>query len=173
MKLILDGLLWVVLSLALYTDLKSGKIYNKLTFPAFLLGVVFNGMTDGWKGSLLALQGGLVGIAILFPFFALGWLKAGDVKLMAVLGAFKGTSFVLHDVLFSLVSGGVIAAVLLVRKKLIKRFGVKFVNMLFLFFATRKPQFEGDKSLVFPYSMSIFLGTAITYLFFRVDLSLW
>jgi prepilin peptidase CpaA len=85
--LILNIVLCVVLVTAAYTDGTRGKIYNWLTFPAILAGLILNfifwydvGPLEGLKWSGLGLA---MGLALLFVPFALGGTKAGDVKLLA------------------------------------------------------------------------------------------
>ncbi len=51
----------------------------------------------------------LAGLLVFFPFFALGAMGAGDVKLMAALGVWIGWQPVLQVALFGAVAGGVLA----------------------------------------------------------------
>src|ERR1041385_1006479 len=46
-----NGVLAVGLLVAAYTDLRDGKIYNKLTFPCILLGFLLNTLFGGLSGS--------------------------------------------------------------------------------------------------------------------------
>ena len=54
-------------------------------------------------------MGWLVGIAIFFVPFALGGLGAGDVKLLAMVGAFVGAGDILAVAIATLLAGGVLA----------------------------------------------------------------
>jgi prepilin peptidase CpaA len=49
-----------------------------------------------------------VGFAFFLPFFALGGMGAGDVKLLAALGAWLGPTQAVWLALFSLIAGGVL-----------------------------------------------------------------
>jgi prepilin peptidase CpaA len=57
----------------------------------------------------MSLAGCLVGGALFFPFFALKGLGAGDVKLMAAVGAWLGPIGALWASLYAAVAGGVLA----------------------------------------------------------------
>lgn len=98
----------VVAVLATVWDLKSRRIPNALTFGAALIALIVNGYLFGFAGAGGALVGWLVGVAFFLPIFALGGMGAGDVKLLAALGAWLGPVLVAWVALFSLVAGGVI-----------------------------------------------------------------
>jgi hypothetical protein len=53
------------------------------------------------------------GMALLMPFYLLKGMGAGDVKLMGVVGAFLGPTRVLHAFLWTGLSGGLYALILL------------------------------------------------------------
>ena len=72
---------------ACVTDLRSRRIPNVLTFGATAAALVFHAVTGQASGLLQSVEGWLVGVAIFFSPFALGGLGAGDVKLLAALGA--------------------------------------------------------------------------------------
>lgn len=71
-------------------DVRSRKIPNWLTVPAFLAGVVFHVMHSGLHGLVLSLGGFATGFCILLVLMAVGGGGGGDVKLMAALGAWLG-----------------------------------------------------------------------------------
>lgn len=92
-------------------DLRRRRIPNWLTFGAALGGVGFSAFGGGPWGAALAVAGWAAGAALLFPWFALGGMGAGDVKLVAAIGAWLGPAAVLWVVLFTAVAGGVLAVV--------------------------------------------------------------
>ena len=51
----------------------------------------------------------VTGLAVFFPFFALGGMGAGDVKLMAAIGAWLGPGLALMTALYGAVAGGILA----------------------------------------------------------------
>ena len=104
--------LWGLLAAAVWHDVRRRRIPNRLVFSGALLGVLLNsvalpGVTPA--GPWLALGGLAVGLGLLLPMYALKALGAGDVKLMAMVGAFLGPRPAVFAVLCSLLAGGVLA----------------------------------------------------------------
>jgi prepilin peptidase CpaA len=89
-------------------DLKTRRIPNLLTFGAALIAVGVHGYLGGISGAGWSVAGWLVGVAFFFPFFALAGMGAGDVKLLAALGAWLGPGQTVWLALFSLIAGGVL-----------------------------------------------------------------
>src|SRR5207248_19483 len=77
-------------AVAAVTDVWKFKVYNALTLPLVLSGLLYHAVVGGWAGLLGSLLGCLFGFAILFAFFLMGGMGAGDVKLMAAIGAWLG-----------------------------------------------------------------------------------
>ncbi len=57
------------------------------------------------------LMGGLVGLLVFLPFYAVSAMGAGDIKLMSVVGTFVGVKGVLVCALLTALTGGVLAVV--------------------------------------------------------------
>ncbi len=119
----MESPLWIAIPVVVLTvvatreDLRTRTIPNLITGPALLLGVVTHLVFRGPSGALAALGGALLAGAILFPGWLLRFMGAGDVKLMAAIGAWLGSvETSLYAVLASLVAGGVIAVIVAVRK---------------------------------------------------------
>lgn len=91
------------------TDLRSARIPNLLTFGAAGLGLAFHAAMPGGQGLTASLIGLATGLAVFFPFFALGAMGAGDVKLMAALGAWLGWHPAIYIALYTALAGGVLA----------------------------------------------------------------
>lgn len=70
------------------TDLIRGKIYNAVTVPGLLIGIVFSARRAGAAGILEVLCAAVFTIVVLSPFRKAGGLGAGDVKLLAAVSAF-------------------------------------------------------------------------------------
>jgi prepilin peptidase CpaA len=90
-------------------DLRTRRVPNNLTFGAAVLAVAVHGYFGGWPGIGLSVLGWGVGLALFFPLFALGGMGAGDVKLLAAVGAFVGPWAALWVALFTSIAGGVMA----------------------------------------------------------------
>lgn len=72
---------------AALVDVRTRRIPNVLTFGAALAALVFHIATQGLPGATTAIGGWAVAAALFFAPFALGGMGAGDVKLVAALGA--------------------------------------------------------------------------------------
>ena len=101
----------VFAGVACVTDLRDGRIPNALTFSALAVAFVVHGFLPQGEGFIHAALGLLAGGAIFFPFFALGGMGAGDVKLMAALGAWLGWQPVLFTAMYGAAAGGVLAII--------------------------------------------------------------
>jgi prepilin peptidase CpaA len=114
---VLDTVLIAGLLYAVFTDLRVRKISNKLTYPVMLLGLLGNLALGGWSGAQHASLGWLAGLGIMLIPFLLGAMGAGDVKLVAAIGAVKGPEFVLMATLYACVAGGLLAIYFLIKER--------------------------------------------------------
>jgi prepilin peptidase CpaA len=112
-------LLCALLGLAVWHDVRSRRIPNRLLLPGALAACALHGALAagqglfqqpfGGLGLMSALAGLAIGLALLLPLYMLGAMGAGDVKLMAMVGAFLGPQAVIEAALLSLLCGGVLA----------------------------------------------------------------
>ena len=99
-------------AVACLADLGWRRIPNVVTFGGAALALVAAAATGGVSAFGLAAAGWLVGLLLFLPLFALGGLGAGDVKLLAALGAWLGPRDVVYVALYGAIAGGVFAVVL-------------------------------------------------------------
>lgn len=121
-------------------DLRTGRIPNKITFPCMLVGLAINTWCCGLVGLRDSFYGIAVGVLLLIIPFALGGMGAGDVKMLAAIGAINGSKFVFYVFLYGAVAGGAIS----------------------LFSMYKMGGFR--KKFAVPYGTAIFMGTVIAYL---------
>lgn len=112
---LLTALLLTILIAASVTDIRSRRIPNWLTFPAVVFGIGFHTMSRGLDGFFFSGTGMLLGLGVLIVFYLVGGMGAGDVKLMAAVGAFLGPKGVFAAFIFSALVGGIYAVALLIR----------------------------------------------------------
>jgi prepilin peptidase CpaA len=98
-----------LLTLACIADLRTRRIPNALTLTAAVIGVAFHATTGGWAWVAWSVGGWLLGVALFFPMFALRGMGAGDVKLLAAVGAWLGPAQVVVVALATSIAGGVLA----------------------------------------------------------------
>lgn len=109
------GVLLALLVAAAVSDSRSGRVPNWLVFGGALYAVVYNAFFPLYPrdiGALFALGGLAVGLAAFLPAYLFRIMGAGDVKLMAMVGAFLGTWSTVGAVLSTLIAGGVLALAL-------------------------------------------------------------
>ncbi|MGE5541721.1 MAG: prepilin peptidase [Bacillota bacterium] len=110
-----------------WCDCKERRIPNRLVTAGIAVGFALGFFTNGVHGLAECVLGLLTGGALLFVPFALGWVGAGDVKLLAAIGAILGPKGVAYSILYGAVAGGVMSAVVLVRRR---RLGVTLSAIL-------------------------------------------
>lgn len=105
-------LLLLLLLVAAWHDIRARRIPNALVFPGALAGVVGNALLPqemGGREIFDSLAGLGVGLVLLLPFYLLRVMAAGDVKLMAMTGAFLGVQGAIDALLCVLLGGGLLA----------------------------------------------------------------
>lgn len=102
-------LLSAVLVLAAVIDGWKLKVPNWITFPLVAGGWIYSTAYFGWEGLGWSLFGTVVGLALLLPAYAIGGMGAGDVKLLAGVGAWVGSENTLYAFCLSAIVGGAIA----------------------------------------------------------------
>jgi prepilin peptidase CpaA len=100
-----------LLTLACFADLRTRRIPNVLTLSAAGGALLFHVATGGWSAAGWSLAGLFVGALLFFPMFALRGMGAGDVKLLAAVGAWLGPGQVAVVALATSLAGGAIAIV--------------------------------------------------------------
>ena len=144
------------------TDLRHHKIYNKLTISAMIAGILFHVCFYGIRGCQSSLLGILPGMACIL-FWLSGMLKAGDIKLYMAVGALAGWGFCGYTLVSTVLSGGVLAAVLMVVRKngrvAGRRLWIYLMNLIYTRqFHRYRP--EEPKSY-FSFGCCIFAGTLV------------
>src|SRR6476659_7129766 len=81
---------------AALTDVVKFKVYNFLTVPLMIAGLVYHGFTGGPSALVGSALGLLLGGGLLMIFFLMGGMGGGDVKLMAAIGAWLGIVMTLY-----------------------------------------------------------------------------
>jgi prepilin peptidase CpaA len=106
----------LVATAAAFYDLRWRRIPNWLTGTAALSGLIINTWSAGVDGLITALLGGALGLVLLLPFYARRGVGAGDVKLLAALGALVGPQTLVWIALFTGLVGGAMSLAVLARR---------------------------------------------------------
>ena len=117
MSSVATGVLVAGLLAATVIDLRSRRIPNALTAAMALTGAAL--AASGLSGVTIAasLAGCLLGLLLMLPGHALGATGAGDVKLMAAVGAILGWQMVFPAFLCTSIAGGVLALIVAVKRR--------------------------------------------------------
>lgn len=94
---------------AAWWDLRHRRIPNAVTLPAVVVALCFHSGAHSGSGLILSLAGALAAAALVLPGYALGFTGAGDVKLLAAVGALLGFPAAIIAALLSLVVGGALS----------------------------------------------------------------
>ncbi|MBO4898405.1 MAG: prepilin peptidase [Clostridia bacterium] len=142
------------------TDIKEYKIKNKYILPVIILGltlgIVKKTFTDNLFGMLLPL--------ILFPLYALKMLGAGDVKALCAIGSVVGLKSSAILLVFTLISGGVIALGFIIFNSNFKERMKYFYNYLkscIITLSIQKYEFGGNNKSYFRFAYAIAAGTVL------------
>ena len=167
MDILVTIALAVALVTATITDIRSQRIYNWLTYPLILAGFATHTVFGGYAGLKFAAGGFAIGFTVMaIPYF-LGVMGAGDVKLMAGVGAWLGLDVTFTSVLFTCIAGGVYAlGILAIQRELFKPVLRNVGNTFSVFVATRKFNFAPTTSTerAMPrlcYGVAIAVGTVV------------
>lgn len=119
-----------VTGVAAYTDVRTGKIPNWLTYPVLVAGPLLFWIAaekDGlWRCGLGLLACGIIP----FLMWRSGGMGGGEVKLLAGLGALTG-AFVGIEIEFYAMAAGCVAALLMLARQ--RRLLAALGNLFFLF----------------------------------------
>lgn len=157
-----DILLIIVISVCTVTDLKSRTIYNAVIFPTLIAAFIIQTVTGGWIGLANSFMGFTLGLCILIIPYLLGGMGAGDVKLLAVVGALKGVWFVFAASVYMALIGAVMALAIVLFKQGIRE---RFRSIGYILFCLRfrlRPNMQGYwTGGAYPYGVAIAGGAAV------------
>lgn len=165
-----DYILSFILIMVVYTDIKYGKIFNKIIMPGILLGFLINIYEKKLiAGLLFSFEGLVLGILLFILPYIFGWLYGGDVKLLGAVGAFKGPIFVFYAILLAAIVNGIFAMIILAREKrlvyVLKKHYYTVLNAI-LFRSSLNPEdIENNNKSKMPYGVGLAIGTFIIILF--------
>lgn len=149
-----------MLAVAVVTDLRVGKIYNKLTVPCAAVGLALGGMTGGLTGLADRALGAAVALGVVVAISALAGLGGGDAKLLIAVGALKGFQFSIWAMLLTGVAGGALAAVVMIRRRAVKQTAVNMIaNVLSNAGGVSTDLAAGSALGKLPYSIAIAVGS--------------
>jgi prepilin peptidase CpaA len=160
---------WAALAIAAAAcvfDLRWRRIPNLLTFGGAAAGLAYALAMHGAAGLISSGGGWLAGAALFLPFFLLRGMGAGDVKLLACIGAWLGPGPVVWVALYTAIAGGVLAVAVALAAGYLRR-ALTNVSLMVLYWRVSglRPVPEvtlaGSRGPRLPYAIPIAAGTAL------------
>ncbi|BDT56919.1 pilus assembly-related outer membrane protein [Massilia varians] len=123
----LDTLLLLLVVAAAINDLSTRRIPNLLLLSGLAGALALHALSPDPGPALLdALKGALTGLLVFLPFYLARGMAAGDVKMMATVGAFIGPGPALYVAILAWCAGGAMALAFLIYRR---QLGLALTNM--------------------------------------------
>jgi prepilin peptidase CpaA len=160
----------VVLVVAAVIDGWKLKVPNWITFPMVLSGWAYSAYFFGFSGLGWSLVGTAVGLGLLMPAYAIGGMGAGDVKLLAGVGAWVWGTTTFYAFCVSAVIGGIIAMGMVVYRRKWSHHQHQFVALVNEILEVRDPNElaaiaaqRKSTMMLLPYGIPIAIGCIVYF----------
>jgi len=160
------GLVSVILIVAAVIDGRQLRVPNWITFPMILSGWLASGIVYGSEGLWASFVGTMFGLGLLLPAYAIGGMGAGDVKLLAGVGAWIGATQTVWAFVVSALIGAVIALVMVAVSRTWRHHQKQFLSIITEILVIRSPtklsEMAADRKptmMLLPYGIPIAIGT--------------
>lgn len=158
-------LLIAVAGIAAYFDIRYRRIPNALSAAGAVAGLAVNLYLSGWRGLALSAAGLALGFGVYLILYLAHAMGAGDVKLMAALGAIAGPAGWLRITALTWFAGAIFALLLAVFRR---RLWTTLWNVAFIareWLSHRAPYLtredldvQSEKAMRLPHGVSIAAG---------------
>lgn len=162
--------------IAAYIDGKELRVPNKITLPMIVAGWMWSsihyGMIgEGWYyGLMWSLAGTAVGLATLLPAYAVGGMGAGDVKMMAAIGAWVHCTITFYAFCVSAIVGAILAIIMIATSGEGRKHYAQFFCILNEFSTIKDPEelakiatARKTKMRLLPYGIPLAIGTVLYF----------
>jgi prepilin peptidase CpaA len=163
----LDLSLLLLVVAAAVNDLASRRIPNRLLLAGWVLALPLHALSAAPGAGLAgSLSGAAVGLLLFLPLYLMRGMAAGDVKLMATVGAFAGPALAFQIAILTWCVGGLMALAIIVAKGRV-RSAFRNVLDLLLPLLMRVPGLPAAPTLrqpsvgSMPYGVAIAAGTVL------------
>lgn len=164
-------ILSTLLVIACWQDFHDYRIKNKLILTGALLGISLNTFLFAEIGFQDSATGLGLGLLLLLPFYLLRVMGAGDVKLLAMTGAFVGPHDIFWVFLYTLIAGGLLALMVSLRHGVLRGMLDNVILMCLLALSAPKSEWLKSNSSFsidtaesagkLPYAFAITAGTGL------------
>jgi prepilin peptidase CpaA len=157
----------IALGAALF-DLRVRRIPNWINLSGVILGLGLNTYLGGGRGALDSSLGLLLALAVYTPLYALRGMGAGDVKLMAAIGAIAGPGNWLIIFLSTALLGGAVSVLLVLSRRRFRQTLLNVSTILHCILRHRAPaeaspqlDIRSPKALKLPHGAMIAAGVVL------------
>lgn len=162
-KYLLTGALCIA-TVGAVKDVRGGRIPNWLTYGGLLAALVVRSLLSGWPGLKFGFFGMLAGGGIFYLPFLLGGMGGGDVKLMAAVGAWAGSTQTVNVLIAAAIAGGILAVGYMVFRRQVLRTLLNSVELMRYHLTSGfRPHpalnIREPNSMRIPYGLAIAIGT--------------
>ena len=156
----------VLLIWAAWIDGKELRVPNWMTFPMVATGIIWCTVADGWSGLGFSLLGMVAGLVTLLPLYSVGGMGAGDVKLMAGIGAWLGWKITVAAFCVSTVVGAIMAVFMVLYSGKLRHHYDQFMLIALEWMNVRDPRElsriaaeRKPRMMLLPYGIPICIGS--------------
>lgn len=177
METIADAPIWVqyllllplgcALLVAAVTDFRERKVYNWLTYPMVVVGLLLHTIAFGLSGFLIGFLTALAVLVVGLLILPFRWFGGGDIKLLIAIGATLGPTALFEIFFYALLVGcGMGFGLALFGgyfRSLFRRLG-RFIRSLAMSAVTMTnmtEDLETDQRSYLPFAIPIFIGAAL------------
>ncbi|MBS3733916.1 MAG: prepilin peptidase [Phycisphaerae bacterium] len=158
----------VVAGSAGVTDVRSGRIYNVVTYPGIAVGLIGHtlagqlGGGDYGLGLLGALTGAALGATMLLAWLA-GGIGGGDAKLMIAIGALTGWQFALGTMFWGFLAAAVMAVGVMLHRGILRSTLARLGRYVYVSLTPHKAADPTtDESPKIPLGLALLIGWVVT-----------
>ncbi len=158
---------------ASWIDYKEKKVPNYLNLIIAISGIIVQSLFFASSGVLWSFEGLALGLGLLIIPWAMYMMGAGDVKLLAGIGAWIGPGAVLWSFVIGAIIGACVSILMIARKN---RWSVAAENFHLATIKCTNPKLAfsdlgsvkslGDKAQLIPYGVPLTAGTLIVILMY-------
>ena len=159
-------LLTIIVSVAVYEDIRSYTISNRLILLGWIAGFLVQIWTNGIWGIVYWCLGGIIPIMVTYILFYFKMFGAGDIKLLSVIGGMCGIGFLKSVLFVSLFVGAVLSLVQMLRWKQLQIRFLYFFKYIMEVIETKQyipyyePKRDGTRCVI-RYSIAIGIAVCI------------
>lgn len=155
-------ILLCLLAAAVWMDLRTRKISNRLILCGWMLGCIRNLLEYGWKGSIYFLIQSSLPVLIFYLLFLMHALGAGDIKLFSVIGSCIGFKGLVKVIIYSFLAGAVISLAVMLRNRNVYQritYFFRYIQTILLTKSIARYDYESDgKQNYIHFSIAVLTG---------------